>query len=364
MKKLLSLILILAILFSLCSLAACGEKNKEQKVPENEVENTENTETVEEEEIDIETLKASKPNEYVREKVEAGIPVTIAFCGMANGYFTMTQMAGGIGEAMEKEGFVYQTACADSDVSKMLDQCENFITMGCAAIVLMAGDGNPFVDLNTQALEMGTYLVFYGIDVDFDALNTQTDTKAVGEASSRMLLEWADQRYPDAGEGELHAAVLGHVGMLETKNMYDGAMSVLKADPRVTIGYSNDGAFSLEDGFTYTEAAMTADPDIRLIWAFQMGTAIGVNSYLISQDYDLTEFCVVGNSVDDTTEQALKDASEGKGTIRGTIQAGESVTATTVKLILDALDGKVQPPYTAMDPLYPVTSSEWTFSGI
>ena len=106
MKKLLSLILILAILFSLCSLAACGEKNKEQKVPENEVENTENTETVEEEEIDIETLKASKPNEYVREKVEAGIPVTIAFCGMANGYFTMTQMAGGIGEAMEKEGVI------------------------------------------------------------------------------------------------------------------------------------------------------------------------------------------------------------------------------------------------------------------
>ena len=73
MKKLLSLILILAILFSLCSLAACGEKNKEQKVPENEVENTENTETVEEEEIDIETLKASKPNEYVAEKLEADI---------------------------------------------------------------------------------------------------------------------------------------------------------------------------------------------------------------------------------------------------------------------------------------------------
>lgn len=364
MKKLLSAILILAMLFSVCSLAACSKK-AEQKDPETENIQTENTDAeIVPEKPDLETLKASKPNEYVREKVEAGIPVTIAFCGMANGYFTMTQMAGGIGEAMEKEGFVYQTACADSDVSKMLDQCENFITMGCAAIVLMAGDGNPFVDLNTQALEMGTYLVFYGIDVDFDALNTQTDTKAVGEASARMLLEWADQRYPDAGEGELHAAVLGHVGMLETKNMYDGAMGVLKADPRVTIGYSNDGAFSLEDGFTYTEAAMTADPDIRLIWAFQMGTAIGVNSYLISQDYDLTEFCVVGNSVDDTTEQALKDASEGKGTIRGTIQAGESVTATTVQLILDALDGKVQPPYTAMDPLYPVTSSDWTFSGL
>lgn len=364
MKKLISAFLILAMLLSVCSLAACSKK-AEQKDP---VENTQTENTPADvdssQEIDIETLKASKPNEYVREKVEAGIPVTVAFCGMANGYFTMTQMAGGIGEAMEAEGFTYQTACADSDVSKMLDQCENFITMGCAAIVLMAGDGNPFVDLNTQALEQGTYLVFYGIDVDFDALNTQTDTTAVGEASARMLLEWADQRYPDAGEGELHAAVLGHVGMLETKNMYDGAMGVLQADPRVTIGYSNDGAFSLEDGFTYTEAAMTADPEIRLIWAFQMGTAIGVNSYLISQDFDLTEFCVVGNSVDDTTEQALKDASAGAGTIRGTIQAGESVTATTVQLILDALYGNVQPPYTAMDPLYPVTSSDWTFSGI
>ena len=78
MKKILAILLALIMVFSLASLAACGEKKTETKPEENVPADDVNGDE-ENGGVSAETLDSSKPNEYVKEKLEAGREVMVAW---------------------------------------------------------------------------------------------------------------------------------------------------------------------------------------------------------------------------------------------------------------------------------------------
>ena len=85
MKKLVSLILVLLLTFSLIAMVGCSDSNQDAQdndTPSNSTpdDTSPDGNTPDDgAEITQETLLASKPNEYVPEKLAAGMEVTIAF---------------------------------------------------------------------------------------------------------------------------------------------------------------------------------------------------------------------------------------------------------------------------------------------
>lgn len=364
MKKVLSIILALTLLMMLMAMAACGGETEDADTPTAGTPTDQVTDTPSddlEEEVD---LSQTKPNEYVKEKLEAGIEVAVAFSCNTNGNFTMNIMGGNIGTAIEAEGFTYLISNGDGDATVQLSQVENYVEMGVAAIINMPADPLVFADVAASAFENGTYMVFAQTAISFDGISAVTDTVGVGEMGANMLINWAEQNYPDAGEAELHAATFANINMTDTKLMYEAAMDTLEADPRFVVSYTNTGSYTLEDGFNGAEEALTMDPAIRFFWTQAIAGATGANNYITSRnDLDLSEFCIITNSQDDTLADSLEAAANGTGCLRGTVLSGTTPFDTTVEVTLKALYEGITIPYTAYDVLNPSTSAEWTYTG-
>ena len=135
MKKLLAIILALLMVFSLASLAACGDKEEAAEAPETK---NEENETVEDTEVDEATLKASKAHEYVLEKVEAGMEVSVAFIAFDGTWDKVAGIKEGIQNFCNEYGFTFQFADSGNDASKQIEQIENFVVSGNVAAIALS----------------------------------------------------------------------------------------------------------------------------------------------------------------------------------------------------------------------------------
>lgn len=361
MKKLIAILLALAVIMSFCSLASCG-KTEEKKTPENKNNET-TTPGGEETEITEEVLKNSKNNEYVKEKLAAGWDMKIACSAQNDVYFVSTQLMGTAMEAFEKEGFSCKYYVgADQNVADQINSLETLVMENAVCgICIQTGDPAALQDSVEAAQEAGISVVVYGIEVEYPTIVAMTDTYSTGIGAGAMASAWIDARYPDAGEGDVHVAILGAMNMPPVIALFQGLKDGAAADPRMHVSYvgDNDGD-KLENGYTGAENAMMLDPDVRVFLVYQMSAGLGVNNYLEAQGYDLGEFGIFGTSEDDTTKEMLEKAANNQSAFRGTIVAGSGVSDTMVAAMLGALYGEVEIGTTMIDPMKAWTSSDYT----
>ncbi len=359
MKKTLAIILAVLMLLSFASLAACGDKKEETKTPE-----TETNTPVEDGAVTEETLKASKPNEYVREKLDAGWEMTIDVSLHNDNYFTHTQLADSAIAMFKEAGFVGQVyVAADGNIADQIAQLENLLTKKEACgVCIQTSDPGALETVVTQMQDAGITVVIYGIACEYDTIVSTADVYNAGYGAGVMAGDWVSVKYPDAKDGEIHAAVLG--GQKNTANVLltNGMVDAVKADSRFTLAYYGDNeGDTLENGYTAAEAALMVDPDIRVFVVYQMSAGLGVNNYLEAQKFDLTEFGIFGTSEDDTTAEMLEKSTKGESAFRGTISAGGGVADTMVNTMLEALlDGTVPLGTMRIDPMKAWTASDYT----
>ena len=360
MKGILAIILALAILLSLTSLAACGDKKEEPK-PADTKQTEENAPSAEEE-ITEEVLKASRNNEYVFEKLEAGWKMDLAYMAQNDNYFVSTQLMGDAMNQMAEFGFTNTYyAAPDSNISEQISQLETLVTAGeVCGIFIQTGDPAAIQDYVEAAQDEGITVVIYGIYTDYDTIVATVDNYECGIGAAKMASAWIDYKYPDAGPGDIKTAITGalrHAGLV---SMYEGFQAGAALDERMDVVFMDDATTTVEDGYNTAQNALMADPDIRVFISYQMSAALGINNYLEAAGVDMSEYGIFTTSVDDSTEAMLAAAAEGKGSIQGTIAAGSGVADTMVQAMLGALRGEIPLGTTILDPMIALTAS--TFS--
>ena len=365
MKKALAIILALLMVLSLASLAACAEKKEETKEPEAKEETKEpEAETSGDGEITEEVLKASKPNEYVQEKLDAGWEMRIDWSLHQDNFFTHTQLADGALAMFAEYGFVGQVYCADSDaIANQIIQLENILTAGnCCGVCIQTGDPESLETVVGQLQDAGITVVVYGIKTEYDTIIATADVYNAGYGVGVMASDWVSAKYPDAGPGDIHVAGFGGMTNAANRMLSEGMRDSLAADERFEVTYwGDDEGSTMEQAYDGAAAALLVDPDIRVFACYQMSAGLGVNNYLESQGLDLTQYGIFGTSEDDTTASLLEAAAEGKSAFRGTICAGGGVPDTTVAVMIEALLGDGVPLGTmVIDPMYAWTSSDYT----
>ena len=362
MKKVLAIILALLMVLSFASLAACGEKQKETKTPGTNNEQT--TTTPADGEITEEVLKASKPNEYVQEKLDAGWEVRIDWSLSDENYFTHTQLADAAIAMFAEHGFVGTVyAAEDNSIPNQITQLENLLTVGkSSGVCIQTSDPAAIKDVVLSMQDAGITVVIYGIETDYDTIVAMADVYNAGYGAAVMATDWVSVRYPDAKDGEIHVAVLGGQMNAAVVALSQGMKDGIAADSRFTLGYVGDAeGDTLEHGYDGATAALMVDPDIRVFVVYQMSAGLGVNNYLEAQKFDLTEFGIFGTSEDDTTAEMLEKSTKGESAFRGTISAGGGVADTMVNTMLEALlDGTVPLGTMRIDPMKAWTASDYT----
>lgn len=353
MKKTLSLLLALSML--LIGLIGCtSEKTQESTPPTGEAPvSTEPTPPQEE------------TKSRVQEKLDAGEEVLIGYAvnTLSNPFLKLT--VDYIVENFQSLGVTVSVMACEGDIALMLTQMENFIEMKVDMVICAPLDQSAVQDVCRKTMEAGIPVVFNGQYPAYYADlagGAAVDYSELGAQVAKMSSKWIDDRYPDAGEGDIHAAVLSFNNTLIFKLVYEGMINTIAGDPRVKVIYTGLNHNNIDLGYTAAEEAMTMDRDIRLFMSFQEGPAIGINNYITTQPgYDLSEFAVFAGSYSDTSEDLIKASESNESIMRGSCnygtygQTGEVFMAEGLfQVCKGVLFETVETPFWVLDDIWTV----------
>ena len=375
MKKTVSFILALLMLFSLATLLGCNSEPSEDATasgdtpspggndaPEENPDGTAPDTGTGDAEITQETLENSKPNEYVPEKLAAGMEVIIAFSP------TNLEGIGGpqdvrLQEELPKLGYTYTMTPFQGDAANHISLIENWVSMGVALILTHATDPELIKDVTSDAEEAGTSVVFYGTEPQFYCSGlTTVNLDWMGYSSALIARAWIDKTYPDAGEGEIKVAAFGSYVVTDLVTLTNALRRGIEDDPRCEIVFTHDECQGIDAGFTAAEEALTSNPDIRVIVSQDLYAAFGASNYVLSQpQYNPDEFCIVGTTTNQDVENFLELTANGGACFRGTTR-GEADSAAG---LLECVDGILirgeEKPYAYYSQLTTLTSFEFDY---
>lgn len=324
MKKFVSILLVCLLLISMFSFVGCSTKEEEKK-PSTPVEAETPGDGQEDESVNIED---SKPNEYIQEKLDAGMKPLITFVTPRMTSDFIVSIDAALKENFEALGYSYTTANADNDTSQIISLIENSVQMGSAAVIVLdIPDG--LGDVCSDAEQKGTYIVCFGTEPDFSvAGKVVLDQGEQGKQGALMLHAWLDIAYPDAADGEVHAFIT--TDSSTTKNMArsEAYEEYITKDPRITLSYVGEHSnLSMDEGYTLTQNAFTVDPEIKVGLIFNAGAAIGANNYIVANvpADQLDKYGIFCNTQDQTLTQMINGTSGEANCIRGTIGQGSDV---------------------------------------
>lgn len=356
MKKLLAISLALTLLFSLAVLSGCdtsddpasGEQTNQGTNPTTTAAGV----TDPGEEITEDMLKASKPCEYVPEKIAAKMEVLIGYS---------LQNFNGIGGAVDarlKEelpamGLSYTVATDEGDPSIQISNIENFITMGVAAVLIQTTDITLLEEVVGKAEEAGTSCILYGdIPQYYMSAYTSTDIAALGYGAGLIVRAWIDQTYPDAGEGEIKVAAHGFYNVTPTALISDMIISAIEDDSRCQIIYTEENVSGIDAGYDFAEKAYTVDSEVRVLVGYNLLASFGCNNYVMSlPDVDIEQWCVVGTMYDVSVEDFIESTVNGEGVFIGTVAGSTDPAWGHLECIRAVLFGDEERPVVRMQEI-------------
>lgn len=361
MKKAISFLLVICMLLSLALMVGCAEKD----APDTEAPaatagtgtaaggaaggTTTGT-------IDEATLEASKPNEYIKEKLDAGMEVQVAFIPIEFGSSTFIIMDDGFREGFEGLGMTYMSSAYEMDTAKHMDLVENYIQMGVAMIISICLD-DSLTDLAAKAIESGTYFCVRKSLVSYPtSFNAASDPYVFGGKIADMMLAWVDYKHPNAGEREVKLACVTNEVAQVFIVQHAGIVDRLNEDGRINLCYtSSEVNLTTDTGYTFAEAAYMYDPEITMYMACSFSQAIGVSNYLLTlQGVDFDNIAVFATDVDEGAAETVNDPSN---LVRGfASEGGEYPHEFLFEQCVKLLFGELEPGQTVTEPAVIKTS--------
>ncbi len=230
-------------------------------------------------------------------------------------------------EALEAEGVSCQVDSADGNVTKQIEQIENYATMGMDLIVVLPINGEALTSVCQKVMNDGIPVFAYAMEIP-DGATTQmlaAEEYEMGEACAKITNEWIEKTFPDAGEGEVTLYLLSSSYSPELAERCDG-MRTIKDNPKVTIiEEETPDSNSSEEARTKIENAFLAHPEIDVVIAANGPSAVGIESYIASTDCPVEDLSKFGIFTVDTTEEIIakiKASANNESTLRGSISMG------------------------------------------
>jgi len=347
MKKVIAILLALVMVLSFAALAACDGSNSTDAntntQPDTQPENNDSTDDGA---ITREMLEASKPNEYIQEKIAAGMDVLVGQVGIADVEIITVVFASGVQKACDEIGCTFTQTTAGGDNTLFISQMENYVQMGAACLFLIPADTSVVMDTVLAAQEAGTSVIIHGDICTYDTVVERTDLTKQGQIVAHVASKWIDDNIPES-EYPVKVSVFGDVSVASQKMMTEAMLEVVEAMPNMTLGYyANSVVNSIPDGYTAAEEALTTEPDLKVFLSFNVGPAIGLNNYLMSlPNIDITQYCIVTGGVDSTFDQMLQDAGNGQGALRAYISEGSTADFYIYETVKNVLLGNWKAPY-------------------
>lgn len=343
MKRLISAVLLLALMLALVS----GCASKGEKSPANTTTPETEAATAPDE---VKTNTAERAAE-IQEMLANGEEVIIglSFQGLTD-MFTLIQKEF-FDEEFGKLGYTTVTADSAGDTALMIEQIENFVTMKAALIIAFPPDAESVMDVCTQAVDAGVYVLFTGLETDDAGYSisggSTVNWRELGANMAKMALAWVDITYPDAEDGSIHAALGKFSYFVQSIPMFESLEATLETDPRMKVTYTEDNVITVDQGFNAAENAFTADPNIRLLFCFQETGAQGMDQYILSQQLDRSLYAVFTQGTSENSAHVVANSKNNDSVYRGTIVYGgdENPAADTFRVACAILNGEVDTPY-------------------
>jgi len=379
MKKALAIILALCMILSFAALAACTDgstdtntqtetdTNTNTDTQTNTDTNTEpdaqNTDTQPEGETEaekMERLQNSKPNEYVMEKLDAGMEVLVCFMPPEMGATTMVDVDNGFREKFEGIGCTYVNLPFNMDTAQQITQIENYVTMGATEIITVAFD-STIADAAKAAMEAGTiFALWAGVPTPgaFSLCSTR-DFVAIGAKIGDMMVAWAEEQ-----GGVVKTALLTNSANEAYVAQNAAMLEVLEASDAVDIAFTAEVMeMTVDSGFTFAQDALTYDSGIRMFLGFTAGQALGMNNAIVSMQPDkLAEFGVFAADWDSTSLDLLAQGENNESAFRGYAACGyDDLSQLTFELSVQFFNGEYEEGTPTNEPIYVNTNFDYKY---
>lgn len=228
--------------------------------------------------------------------------------------------------AVEETGCKVQLDVAENNVTKQIEQIENFTSMGCDIIVVWAVNGEGVASACEKAQSEGVKTVAFAYEIPGATSSIISASEEDLSASCvSMADEWINKEFPDAADGEVKVMVITSSTTPEAVIRSDGLLKIAD-NPKVTvISEEITDQDKAEEARTLAENVFQTQDDIDVVIAMNGTIGLGFDSFLNSSSSPLEDkskfaiFCV-----DESEEiiSKIKASANDESVLRGTISMG------------------------------------------
>lgn len=323
MKKLISFLLTFAMLAML--LVGCGNANNASTSDSKAADDNKQTEAqAAGDSADASSSDAAASGDYDMSKAQ-GKKVGFTVPTLASDFINYLTMAAQ--DAFKEIGVDCQIDSCDGDVTKQIEQIENYVAMGMDAIVAFPVNGEALGVAVQNAVNAGVPVMAFGMEIPNATTEMiSAEETIMGAACGDMASEWIDKTFPDAEDGSVVVYAMRGSTQPEIVVRSDAMIEAIKKNSKVTvIEEESENQDDQNVARRMTENQFNANPDIDVIIACNAESGLGANSFIMSSDSpvkDLDHFGIF--MVDETTEvdENIKASINNESAIRGTISMG------------------------------------------
>ena len=250
--------------------------------------------------VDEQANQATENNAEIASGEDGKVLVGAAYCTLAEEFAVSLQK--GIQEQAAREGWELTEANYELDLSKAVDYFDNFINMGCDAIILFPYGDDVFGEVSAKAKAQGIKIITVDSSIN-DNVDTYiaSDNELGGYESAKYGLESV------GGKGKV-LMITPAPGMTSLEDRCNGYERALAEYPEIEVIRQMDSGAEARAGYAQTvENALNANPDVNLVLANCGDCALGALSTVELYPNKYADVKIVG--YDATPEQisALKD---------------------------------------------------------
>lgn len=259
------------------------------------------------------TASETTEEPYVDPGPEGGCSETydVAYANLATFILYFRELEAGLRDFGLQSCWNFEAADAAYVIEDQVAQIEDFVTKGVDLIIASPGDREALIPAYRAAAEAGIPVLSTGDRVADETL----EIGFIGthwDEEGRIQTQWMVDKM--GGSGML--ARIGGPGASEyVEKRREGFEAVMAENPGIDLVFNQSAqSFTQEEGLRLAQDALTANPDLRAIWADSDALALGAVQAVNEAGLDHAEFLITG--------------TDGEPEVFDQIRAGNGVDAT------------------------------------
>ena len=272
------------------------------------------------------------------EQTNSGQKIVIAWSAnfMSHEYYQRVRM--GMEQAADKYGFEFISADANDDSGKQISDCENLMTQNITGLIISPVDSNALSNVIKMANEKNIFVVTESNYVDGVSTLVAIDNKLSGMACG----DWAGKELLNRGvKGKV--LILGYPSYEDCRTLAEGFKDALKATGAEYDLIDIDGGGFKEAALEKATDALTANPDINVIFGINDDSTLGGVQAYINSGKDIKNLISITNGIEG--DAACMAMMEDETLTAGNAVFPELVGQTCVEALFKEIQGESLPEF-------------------